>query len=109
MMHEQSTLSNRGSVAAGCYIFVTSRNNSPCTFRVYSGILRPTNEYTTGGGFMAEITQLSIEIDTSIKEVMQQVKEEEGIPLAVQIRFAVLEYLEGKGRSVPPEFRRKVS
>lgn len=48
---------------------------------------------------MAQI-QFTVLIDENIKEVLDEIKDSEGIPLAAQLRFALLSWLETKGRNL---------
>lgn len=44
-------------------------------------------------------TQLGVWVEDAIKEAMDEIKESEGLPIAAQVRFALLEWLESKGHN----------
>lgn len=44
-------------------------------------------------------TQLGVWVEDEIKSAMDKIKESEGLPIAAQVRFALLEWLETKGCS----------
>lgn len=48
---------------------------------------------------MAQI-QFTVLIDSEIKDALDEIKTKEGIPLAAQLRFALLEWLEARGKPV---------
>ena len=54
---------------------------------------------------MEDQAQLNVWVEASIKASMDAVKETKGIPLAAQMRFALLEWLETQGES-PMKLRR---
>lgn len=49
---------------------------------------------------MAETVQFSIYVEPEIKSALDALKDAEGIPLGVQVRFALLAWLESKGYGV---------
>ena len=48
---------------------------------------------------MADDAQLTVWVETAIKDAMDTIKETKGIPLAAQMRFAILAYLETQGEN----------
>ncbi len=44
-------------------------------------------------------TQLGVWVEDAIKAAMDEVKESEGLPIAAQVRFALLEWLEKRGHN----------
>lgn len=49
---------------------------------------------------MAEMPQLSVEIDANTKAEMEDIKAVEGISIAFQVRYALKLYLESKRRNM---------
>ena len=48
---------------------------------------------------MAQI-QFTVLIDSEIKDAIDEIKTNEGIPLAAQLRFALLTWLETRGKPI---------
>ncbi len=48
---------------------------------------------------MADDAQLNVWVEAPIKDAMDRIKATKGVPIAAQMRFAILEWLETQGES----------